>query len=99
MVDINELELPNLDWFKSITLKNDPYANTVKPLEEQLIGGEYLEWELGLISETLRRLMIEEVKIPTLWKGYEKRGYEFLEHILFPSINSKTKKSKTRHIP
>ena len=41
------------------------------PLEEQLIGGEYLEWELGLISETLRRLMTEEIKIPTLWKGYE----------------------------
>ena len=53
MIDISELELPDLDWFKSITPKNDPYANTGKPLEEQLIGGEYLEWELGLISETL----------------------------------------------
>jgi hypothetical protein len=43
IVDISELELPDLDWFKSITPKNDPYANIGKPLEEQLIGGEYLE--------------------------------------------------------
>lgn len=46
MVDKSELELPNLDWFKNITPKNDPYANMGKPLEEQVIGGEYLGWEL-----------------------------------------------------
>lgn len=49
MVNISELKLLDPNWFKSITPKNDPYANTWKPLEEQFIGGEYLEWELSTL--------------------------------------------------